>query len=298
MKSRITLALLAITVQILGFAGSTSALAQESTKPVPFYEGVATSAISGWDFMLKADGTDIWQLDTMIVDAVLAGNVPSQLRTFRKVCYTTQVDASVPAMEQVHLVEMWVLPDYVSVGNDSDYVRMPMSPVAAQQIADALDCSLPTTYLVDRINDAAEGHLDIFPFRPRGSRNQDPIVFQDHNNVIKALYKAKGYEFGQFISGLKKDIVLTCRLEREPALKKNVAIYGWHHPDGHPQQPLFVRHASYYADYSHGVRLIYRTIKVDSKEYDLRELMKDPDMYRLVSDEEFPLLNASLAGQR
>lgn len=264
---------------------------------VPYYVEKPASNLKGWDFIWEVDKLGYWAMDDRIVEEVLAGNVPSALRTFRKVIYKTAVDKSVPVLEKSHKIEMWVLPDYIAVGTDEDFVRMPMSTIAAQKIADALYCSLPTTYLVDRINEAAEGSIDIFPFYPVGSRNMRAYCFLDSNNAINALFKAKGYHFGQFISGLKKDLVLTCEIERNPKYENNIAIYGWHHPDGHPQQPLFLRHANYYSDYSHGARMIWRTIKIDGKEYDIRKVMENPQLYRLVSDEQYPLKNATFAGQ-
>ncbi|MCQ2208305.1 MAG: hypothetical protein MJZ02_08825, partial [Paludibacteraceae bacterium] len=58
-----------------------------------------------------------------------------------------------------------------------------------------------------------------------------------------------------------------------------------HHPDGHPQQPLFLRHANFYSDYSHGTRLIWHEVTVDGEPFELDALMRDPELYRLVSDE-------------
>ncbi len=48
-----------------------------------------------------------------------------------------------------------------------------------------------------------------------------------------------------------------------------MAIYGWHKPDGTPIQPLTTVHVDWYVDYSHGVRLAKRTVKVDGQSADL-----------------------------
>jgi len=173
-----------------------------------------------------------------------------------------------------------------------------MGPLAAQRVADSLYCSLPTTFLSDRIDEVSEGRIEIFPFRPVGDRNMKPLCFEDSNNAINALMRSKGLKFGQFVSGLKKDVVLTTRLENEPDYYRHVAIYGWFHPDGHPQQPLFIRHGNFYSDYSHGIRLIYRTIKIDGKEYDLRAVLEDPFLFRLVSKEDVPFKRASYDWQK
>ena len=263
---------------------------------LPYYLSVEKSRITASEFLHRADTASFWNLEDMIVDEVLSGNVPSVMRELRKVVFTTAVVDSVEILKRPHKVEMWILPDYISIGNDNDYLRMPMGPLAAQRIADTLGCILPTTYIVDRIAEASQGHLDIFPFRPLGTRNSQPIIYQDSNNAINALYKAYGYKYGELISGLKKDVVLTYKIHTIKGNERHVAIYGWHHPDGRVQQPLHTRHGNFYADYSHGIRMIYRTVKVDGVEYDAREILESPSLYRLLSDEPMPLGQASYAG--
>ncbi|MBQ5678814.1 MAG: hypothetical protein IIV44_02695 [Rikenellaceae bacterium] len=270
---------------------------RKASMPVPAFADKPAATMTGDSFIRRADTTDFWTLEDRIVEAVTSGQVPDALRHFRKITFTTPVVDSVEILSRRHKVEIWVLPDYVAIGTNDDYVRMPMGPLAAQRIADALDCTLPTSYLVDRIAEASEGHIDIFPFRPLGSRNCQPIVFQDSNNAINALFKAHGYHFGQFISGLKKDIVITYKIMTLTEYDRNVAIYGWHHPDGRAQQPLFVRHGNFYVDYSHGVRLIYNKVKIDGVEYNIREILQSPELYRLLSDEPMHLTQATYAGK-
>ena len=268
-------------------------------------------ALTGHEFIQKVQDMGFWDMEEQTVAQILAGNVPSALKKFRKITYTVTIrhqyqsftlegfpDGPVKNETHKYKVEMWVLPDYLAVGNDQDFVRMPMGPLAAQRVADSLYCSLPTTFLSDRIDEVSEGRIEIFPFRPVGDRNMKPLCFEDSNNAINALMRAKGLKFGQFVSGLKKDVVLTTRLENEPEYYRHVASYGWFHPDGHPQQPLFIRHGNFYSDYSHGIRLIYRTIKINGYEHDLRDVLEDPVLFRLVSKEEVPFKRASYDWQK
>jgi hypothetical protein len=275
--------------------GKNSRLKKE-TMAVPYFQDKPQASLTGWDFMLKADKMGFWKLEDAIAEAVLEGNIPQELRSFRKIVFRTPVVDSVEILRKPHKVEIWVLPDYISIGTSDNFVRMPMGPLAAQRIADSLNCILPTTFLVDRIAEVSQGHLNIFPFRPLGSRNSQPIVYQDSNNAINALYDAKGYKFGQFISGLKKDVVLTYKILTLPGNENRVAIYGWHLPNGKAKQPLHIKHGNFYADYSHGIRMIYRTIKVDGKEYDAREVLESPQLYRLLSNEPMYLKKASYEG--
>lgn len=284
------------TVAVTNVVYGENSRLERVNEPVQFFKGKPDASLSGREFMISIDTMEFWKREDMIVEAILSGNMPNELKQFQKIVFTTPIVDSVEILRKPHKVEMLVLPDYLSVGSDDDFVRMPMGPLAAQQIADSLNCILPTTYLVDRIAEVSEGHIDIFPFRPLGGRNMMPIVFQDSDNAIKALYKAKGYEFGQFISGLKKEVVITYKIQSRNEMNKYEAIYGWFHPDGRIQQPLFIRHGNFYVDYSHGIRLINRTVVVDGKKLDAKAILESPTLYRLLSDEPEPLKKASYAG--
>lgn len=251
------------------------------------------NALSLDKWVKLCDTTEFWNREHHIVKQVLSGNVPDSLRYLHEISFTTLIVDSIGILSTPHEVRIWVSCDYLSIGDNQSFMRMPMGPLSAQEIADSLECTLPTAYMVERINEVAQGCIDPFPFRPVGDRNCKPMVFQDSHNAIKALMKAKGYHFGQFISGLKKDIVLTCRLANEPRYHKNVAIYGWHRPNGKHIQPVYVRHVNWYVDYSHGVRLVDRTCTIDGKEMDIRKILESPMLFRLLSDEPESLATAS-----
>lgn len=265
-------------------------------KPIPNLPPRSATATPLEKWMEQCDTTDFWPREKLIVAQVLEGNVPDSLRYLHEIEFTTPVVDSVEILRTPHQVRLWVACDYVSIGNNQEFIRMPMGPLAAQEICDSLHCTLPTAYMVDRINEVAQGAIHIFPFRPVADRNMQPMVFEDSNHAINALMEAKGYHFGQFISGLKKDIILTCRLKNDPRYSRNVAIYGWHHPDGRAQQPVFVRHGNFYVDYSHGARLVGRACTIDGKAMDVRHILESPDLYRLLSDEPSPIIPATYAG--
>lgn len=278
--SFVFLAATLLSAEVIQAESKAKIVREAGLKAVDYFVGKAPASITGRQYIETIDDLDYWDFEEKTKQAILDGNIPDSLRYFKKIRY--QKDG--------HTIEFWTLPDYLAIGTDTDYVRIPMGTIVAQQLADTLNCTLPTKFLVDIINDAREGAIEIFPFRPKGDRNMRPITFQDNNYAIEALFRAKGYHFGQFISGLKKDLILTARIESDSQLYKDrIAIYGWHHPDGRPQQPVFIRHANFYSDYSHGARMIHRAILIDGKEHDLVEVMKDPVLFRLVSDEDSPL---------
>jgi hypothetical protein len=70
-----------------------------------------------------------------------------------------------------------------------------------------------------------------------------------------------------------------------------VAIYGWHKTDGRPIQPLYAGHVDWYVDYSHGIRLVSRKVKVNGRTMDYISLLNHPSLRRLVTDEAGKMLD-------
>lgn len=255
-------------------------------------------APGGKAFVQMLDTLCFEERENHIVQEILSGNIPDFMRTFYRFSYEIDLPPYTEGeAPHKHTVAFYALPDYLSVGSDSDFVRMPMGPLAAQRIADSLFCSLPTALLVDKIAAAAQCTIDPFPFRPLGNRNEQPIVFEDSNHAIQALFEAKGYLPGQLVRGLKKDVILSHRIS-DTSRANHVTIYGWHYPDGSFIQPVTNVHTNRYVDYSHGIRLLYRMIEVDGAAYDIQDLLQDERMFQVVSDEDRPMERPSYAGDR
>jgi len=106
------------------------------------------------------------------------------------------------------------------------------------------------------------------------------ITMWQHHLIIEGQRKQqKG-----LIAGIKKDVVISDLLTRSTKTNR-VAIYGWHQLDGKPIQPLYTGHVNWYADYSHGIRLIHRKMKVNGKWMDYAKVMEHPILKRLLTDE-------------
>lgn len=103
-----------------------------------------------------------------------------------------------------------------------------------------------------------------------------------HNQLIGRQRLARGLMPGLLTAGHKKDLVITNRLWLEP---ERVAIYGWHQGSEHPIQRLSLVHGWRYADYSHGVRLVSAVAYVDGKTRSLLDILEDPDLAPLLSNE-------------
>ena len=128
---------------------------------------------------------------------------------------------------------------------------------AAQKIADSFDCFLPTRKMVDDIYKAAKIKLEPVPMY--AFRDSTPTMWH-HHLIIEGQRKGrKG-----LIAGIKKDVVISGKISRDQRPDR-VAIYGWHKLDGKPIQPLYTGHINWWVDYSQGIRLVYRKIKVGRK---------------------------------
>ena len=226
-----------------------------------------------------------------IVEECIRGNIPEWLR------HGVQIDIkSADKNGTVHQVTFWALPDYLAVGSDADFFRLPMSPLSAQRIADAWDASLPTPQMVDIIYERSYCKLDPFTYKPRGHRSEEVDLFYDHSKVINAQQFASGTPYGTFTAGVKKDIVICDRLP-DTSRVNHVTIYGWHTLDGKPIQPVTNLHSNNYIDYSHGVRLVAQTVLVDGAVFRLEEVLAHPRYYTLLSRDPLPLVKPHYRGE-
>lgn len=184
-----------------------------------------------------------------------------------------------------HSIQIAVAPDYLCLGTDEDYIRVPLNPISAQKIADAWDCCLPTKKMVDLIWKAAETKLDPYPLPPTSAMTTVEWFLRSNDGIQKQLLKDQNFVLGNLIGGHKKDVVITSKTFATP---KKVAIYGWHQKNGKAIQGPGVNGSSHeetYADYSHGIRLIDNVAYVDGVATTIQEILKDPALCKFASDE-------------
>jgi len=239
------------------------------------------NAIQGSQFMQQIINMEFNQREPLIRDQILAGNIPDFLRNLITLSSQFQDVNGV-----THTVEYDVFPDYLAIGSNNDFCRNPMGPKSAQAIADAFGCILPTRKLVDDIWKHATIHLSPIPYAPVGTENNKVYKFIQHNTDIETARITAGGQLGELILGIKKDVVLTNILLTKPGF---VAIYGWHYTTGVPIQPLYVGHVDFYVDYSHGIRLINAVMRVDGIPMRAQDILRDPVLYKLISDENGPM---------
>ncbi len=210
--------------------------------------------------------------EALLLREITGGNLPDFLRTFKTVRVTAKDSDGV-----MHTALFDVMPDYLAVGSDTDFVRTPLTPMTALLIAARFGCALPTRKMVDAIYTQAEVKLDPHPM----TENREAVkTFLEHNAIVET--QRSGKPLGLLVAGIKKDVVQSLRLLEKP---NRVALYGWHKLDGSPIQPLTIVHRDTYVDYSHGIRLVRETLTVDGKPTTLTVVLADPRLKILLTDE-------------
>jgi len=229
--------------------------------------------LGGTDFYKMAAAWKWKSRDSLAVKEILSGNIPSFLKKFVRIQVSLPDSASGKRIRAFY----FVAPDYLSVGTDKDWARIPLSPMAAQQIADSFHCFLPTRKMVNDIYAAAVIKLEPIPMY---AFRDSSVTMWQHHLIVEGQRKLKK----GLIAGIKKDLVITEQLN--PLSKINhEAIYGWHLLSGKPIQPLYTGHINWWVDYSHGVRLVYEYIYVNGRKMHYTAVLADPVLKKLLCDE-------------
>ncbi len=232
-------------------------------------------AVTGSQFAESVLNTDRHERERAILDQLAAGNLPGFLRKLVPV----KLDAEVGG--KILSITIFVMPEYLAIGSDDDFLRIPMNLHTAVAVANRFGFSLPTKKIVDAIYDQSGCHFTPQPL-PAGPQMTSTEYYRKHNAMIDKQSQALGFPLGALVAGHKKDVVLTNRLVTHPG---QIAIYGWHRAKGAPIQPLSTVHGAGYADYSHGIRLVAKMAMIDGKLRPVSEILQDSKLARVLSDE-------------
>ena len=246
--------------------------APDLTRSIP---AASPDAPTGSQFAESVLNMDRHNRERAILDQLVAGNLPGFLRKLIPVT----VDAELGGKRLS--ITIFVMPEYLAIGSDGDFLRIPMNLHTATAIANRFGFVLPTRKIVDVIYDQSTYHFTPQPL-PAGPQMTSTEYYRTHNTMIEKQSQALGFPSGALVSGHKKDVVLTNRLITHPG---QIAIYGWHRATGVPIQPLSTVHGAGYADYSHGIRLVAKMAMIDGKLRSVFDILHDPKLAALLSDE-------------
>jgi hypothetical protein len=233
-------------------------------------------ASTGSEFAEHISALGSHEREQAIVHELLKGNLPAFLRNLVPIELSYARPNSKPLTATI-----FVTPDYLAVGTDADFLRIPMNLHSAAAIASHFGFLLPTKKIVDAIYRESRFHFMPQPL-PAGPQMTSTGYYRLHNQMIEEQSRARGISLGALVSGHKKDLVITNRLVARPG---QLAIYGWHRGFGDPIQPLSTVHGAGYADYSHGIRLVSEIVILDGKVRSVRDILRDPSLAKILSDE-------------
>ena len=253
--------------------GSTPIRLEELTRAIP---ARSLQDLTGSQFVHYVAKMDSRDREQVILDEISKGNLPNFLRKLVPVRLQSQ-----SASGRDVTATVFVTPDYLAIGSDADFLRIPMNLHTAVAIAQRFGFVLPTRKMVDAIYLQSRYHLAPQPL-PAGAEMRSTDYYWTHNELIEDQAHAIGAQLGELISGDKKDVVMSNRLAMHLG---RIAIYGWHRGAGQPIQPLSTVHGANYADYSHGIRLVSEWAVIDGRLELVRDILQNPSTASTLSDE-------------
>lgn len=237
----------------------------------------ASDAATGSELEAILRSLPLVERENRIFAEITSGNIPDFLRQLTPVTTTRVVNGT------EYTITYHAAPDYLAVGSDEDYFLMPMTPLLAQRLANALGFTMPTRRMVDQIWQAAPLKLNPQPIPPSDQMNTIPVMFT-HNTMVREQRDThiQQHPPGTLVAGHKKDVIISNRIY---TTANSVVIYGWHYTNGNPIQPVFAGHGETYADYSHGIRAVADSVWLNGETVHIRQIVQHPDLHVLLSDE-------------
>ncbi|MCZ4243906.1 hypothetical protein [Pedobacter punctiformis] len=218
--------------------------------------------------------------EKIIFREIKNGNVPDFLRNLVEIKKNITIEGDT----NIYHISYYVLPDYFAIGNNDDFIYMPMTPILAQKIADLTHCILPTKNLVDEIYANSKIKLTPQNIPPTKAMTTVPVFIAHTDSVLTQLKPVLNrHNHGELTAGNKKDIILSNKIYGESTPR--VVIYGWHRAEGKPIQPVYNKHTNLWADYSHGIRLIQNKILINGKKTTLKKVLSNDKLNVLFSNE-------------
>ena len=272
-----------VCLLLASLLSSLPVLADAPARAAPCSESLAgqlparsAAAPDAGGFLARIAALDAGAREQAIRDELLGGNIPQFLRRLVPVVW----NALLPSGRTIE-VTVCVMPDYLAVGSDQDFLFVPMALSSALLVAKRFGFVLPTRRIVDAIYARSAVQLAPQPLPP-GPQMRSTGYYRAHDELIREQRAGLDAAPGKLTAGHKKDLVLTPRLWQH---LERVAIYGWHRGEHQPIQPLSMVHGGRYADYSHGARMVSSTAWIDGVPRSILELLADPELSWALSDE-------------
>jgi hypothetical protein len=270
-------------------------------------------APGGRTFIASIDGKAApadWQSrEKAIFKQIVSGNVPDALAKG-----LVRINLSVTHQGRTITGSVDVMPDYLCVGNDDDYVYVPMDQITAQRVAFELGMNLPTARICHAVFEAAGrlgakhqlGAIERDYWRKPAERQSAPkdrsqtstAAYAEHSEAIRERMRTRGLRLGTLVAGHKKDVVVSRGLHSN---SNRIAFHGFYDGQGLPFEPCrepghtppgckeLPAHAHSgerrFCDYAQGVRMVADLMIVDGEQISMRKVLVDPQRAWLISAE-------------
>jgi len=213
--------------------------------------------------------------EAAILAEIERGNVPDFLRHPKTVVVTDL---------HGNRAELKVMPDYLAIGTNYDFVRVPVTPLLAQTIAERYGMALPTKKVVDSVYQQAEVRLPavgLVQSAADQSYMQGNGFYLKHDAIIDRQLADQPID--ALVAGHKKDIIVSRYAASHPT---RLDFYGFFDGNGKPIQGAHGGpHENTYVDYSHGARLVSQDVIVNGRRMTYDEVLRHPQLAGLVSDD-------------
>jgi hypothetical protein len=164
-------------------AGELTGLAPELTRKIP---ARSRQALTGSEFAKFISAMDPRQREQAILKQILEGNIPEFLRRLVPVELKYQPPNGKPLMATI-----FVAPEYLAIGSDNDFLRIPMNLETATAVVKRLGFVLPTRKIVDAIYKQSSYHFVPEPL-PAGPQMRSTQYYQKHNEMIETQARTHG----------------------------------------------------------------------------------------------------------
>jgi|GEM_PF-6199433 len=272
----------------------------------------ARELLAAWRSKKAPTAAERLRREEMFIEQVLIGNVPDWMAEL------TTLSLQVPHKGEVLRGEVQLLPDYLCIGSNTDFLHIPFDQLASQLIAEKLGMSVPTARVChalyqhlrqnkpDRCLNAITRDYSVPDSQrgadtPKGVAQTATDAYIEHSEAIQARQRSRGLRNGTVVAGHKKDVTLSSRLHEDP---NRIAFHGFYSAATHlPFEPclepsnagkptcqadfpaLAHRNEGRFSDYAQGLRLMSRGVKIEGAFVEIEKVLDDNRLAWLLSAE-------------
>ncbi|MCC6643298.1 hypothetical protein IT411_00975 [Candidatus Peregrinibacteria bacterium] len=229
-----------------------------------------------------------YKMEQYVMAEIARGNIPSFCRPENMKPVTMEKNGV--------KVQFLAAQDYLAVGSDTDFVRIPMTPILAQTLSEKYGWGMPTRNMTREIYRSADLQitgptLALVHSEADQMEMQKNGFIKKHNDNINTILGEEGLnalrQNKALVAGHKKDVIISRHAIDHPGSLDFDGLY----LDGKNPTQHNAAHESTYRDYSHGFRPIYGNVTIADKDggtitMPYYEALKDPQIAAVLNGAE------------